>query len=83
VRDARRRRALFERLRGDGLGVQVHYEPVHLQPFYRARGHRPGECPVAEDFAARALSLPLYPALSERDVQRVIETVCAAARALL
>jgi dTDP-4-amino-4,6-dideoxygalactose transaminase len=38
---------------------------------------------VAEDFAARALSLPLYPALSERDVQRVIETVCAAARALL
>jgi perosamine synthetase len=83
VREAKRRRDFFEALRARGLGVQLHYAPVHLLPAFRARGSRAGMCPRAEDFAARALSLPLFPRMSDADVTRVIETVHAAARALL
>jgi perosamine synthetase len=83
VRDVARRDAFFERLRERGLLVQVHYRPVHLHPVFRELGFRPGLCPVAEDFAARALSLPLYPALSDADAARVIETVRSESRELL
>jgi perosamine synthetase len=83
VREAKRRRDFFEALRARGLGVQLHYAPVHLQPAFRARGFRAGQFPRAEDFAARALSLPLFPRMSDANVSRVIETVHAAARALL
>tara|TARA_R110002072_G_scaffold125244_19_gene261034 strand:- start:12449 stop:13600 length:1152 start_codon:yes stop_codon:yes gene_type:complete len=83
VQDAGRRRALFDRLRADGLGVQVHYDPVHLHPFYADRGHRAGECPNAEDFSSRAISIPLYPALADGDVDRVVATIRAAAADLL
>ncbi len=75
VREAARRRPFFEALRARGLGVQVHYEPVHLQPYYLDLGFRPGDCPVAEDYTARALSLPLFPSMSDADVARVIETL--------
>lgn len=54
------RRTLFERLRGRGIGVNVHYIPVHLQPYYRARGFAPGQFPRAESYYAHAISLPLY-----------------------
>ncbi|MEZ6015081.1 MAG: UDP-4-amino-4,6-dideoxy-N-acetyl-beta-L-altrosamine transaminase [Planctomycetota bacterium] len=83
VHEAGRRRAFFDALRQAGLGVQVHYEPVHLQPYYRDLGHRPGECPLAEDFAARCVSLPLYPALSDSEVEHVIDTVRRVAEAVL
>jgi len=83
VREAKRRRDFFEALRAHGLGVQLHYPPLHLQPAFRARGLSPGRYPRAEDFAARALSLPLFPRLTDAAVTRVIETVHAAARALL
>ena len=73
--DAARRDAFFERLRALGLGVQVHYRPVHLHPIFTERGYRAGSCPAAEDFAARAVSIPLYPALTDADADRVIETI--------
>jgi UDP-4-amino-4,6-dideoxy-N-acetyl-beta-L-altrosamine transaminase len=70
-------RALAER----GIGTQVLYIPVHLQPWYRRNfGYGPGKCPVAEAFYTRALSLPLYPAMTEDDVSRVISAVCALLR---
>lgn len=75
VRDAALRRPLFDALRDAGLGVQVHYEPVHAHPLYQSLGYELGSCPVAEDFAARALSVPLFPAMTDDDVARVIETV--------
>lgn len=74
-----RRRAFFERLRERGLGVQVHYPPVHLHPYFRDLGHAPGECPRAEEFAARAVSLPIFPLMTDADAQRVVETVAAVA----
>jgi dTDP-4-amino-4,6-dideoxygalactose transaminase len=63
-------------LRQKGVNTQVLYIPVHLQPWYRnTYGYGPGKCPVAEDFYKHALSLPLYPAMSDADVDRVIGAV--------
>jgi UDP-4-amino-4,6-dideoxy-N-acetyl-beta-L-altrosamine transaminase len=73
--DPGRRRTFFDRLRELGLGVQVHYIPVYLHPYYRALGFEPGLCPVAEDFYRRAVSLPIYPRMSDADVDDAIERV--------
>jgi perosamine synthetase len=75
TRDPQRRRPLFERLRAHDLGVQVHYLPVYWHPFYAALGYHRGLCPEAERYYAGAISLPVYPAMSEDDVQRVIDVV--------
>lgn len=61
---ARNRLRVFEELRRRGIGVNVHYVPVHLQPYYRALGFREGLCPVAEAYGESAITLPLYPGLS-------------------
>jgi UDP-4-amino-4,6-dideoxy-N-acetyl-beta-L-altrosamine transaminase len=75
VAHAARRRRFFDRLRELGLGVQVHYIPVHHHPYYRELGFERGSCPVAEDYAARAVSLPIFPRMTDEDVDRVIATV--------
>lgn len=59
------RATVFARLRAAGIGVNVHYEPIPLQPYYRGLGFQPGQFPVAEAYAAQALSIPLYPALTD------------------
>jgi perosamine synthetase len=66
-------------IREKGVGSQVLYIPVYLQPWYRQTyGYAPGKCPKAESFYAQALSLPLYPAMTDVDVHRVIDSVrCA------
>jgi perosamine synthetase len=67
---------LFAALRSEGLGVNVHYIPVHLHPFYRRRfGTGPGLCPVAETAYERILSLPIFPRMSADDVDHVITAV--------
>lgn len=56
------------------VGTGIHFDPVHLQPFYRKTfGCKPGDCPVAEEMGTRTLSLPLYPKMSDDDVQYVID----------
>jgi len=68
------RRAVMEALRERGVGTQVHYIPVHLQPYYRARyGNR--ELPGAQAYYERCLSLPLFPAMTEEDVDYVIASL--------
>ena len=70
------RSAVFSKLRDAGIGVNVHYIPVHLHPFYRNRfGTHIGLCPVAEWAYERIISLPMYPALSHEDQYHVIETL--------
>lgn len=64
-------RNLFEGLRVAGIGVQLHYSPVHLQPYYRAMGFAEGQFPEAESYASSAISLPLFPGLTEIDQGRV------------
>lgn len=69
------RRVIYDGLHAAGIAVNVHYIPVHLQPYYQARGFRPGDFPEAERYYADALSLPMYPRLADDDVARVIETL--------
>ena len=70
------RTAVYEALRCEGIGVGVHYLPVHLHRFYRERfGTAPGLCPVAEAAYEDILSLPIFPAMTEDDVDDVIRAV--------
>ena len=64
-------RRVFEGLRARGIGVQVHYSPVHLQPYYRRLGFQEGDFPISEEYAQNAISLPLYPGLKDEDQLRV------------
>ena len=68
---AEQHRSVFERLIAAGIGVQLHYSPVHLQPYYRALGFGEGQFPEAEAYASSALSLPLFPRLIENEQVRV------------
>jgi len=68
------RAAVMHALRAEGIGTQVHYIPVHGQPYYRTH-HPSPEMPGAEAYYARCLSLPLFPAMTEADVDRVVETL--------
>jgi dTDP-4-amino-4,6-dideoxygalactose transaminase len=78
-----RRDALRERLQAAGVGTAVQYPvPCHLQPAYRAYGAGPGSLPVTEQAASDILSLPMYPELTDADVERVIAAVCDAVAAL-
>lgn len=67
------RRALFDALRGAGVLVNVHYIPIHLQPYYQRMGFKAGDFPNAEAYYDHAVSLPLYAGLSEADQVFVIE----------
>jgi UDP-4-amino-4,6-dideoxy-N-acetyl-beta-L-altrosamine transaminase len=78
--DASLRRQVFDEMRAAGIGVNVHYIPVHLQPYYRALGFAEGEFPVAEDYYSRAITLPLHPGMSDRDQDVVVEALAAAIR---
>ena len=66
---------VFAGMRAAGIGVNLHYIPVHLQPYYRALGFAPGDFPEAERYYAQALSLPLYADLSEAQQDRVVEAL--------
>ena len=65
-------RRVFEGLRAAGIGVQLHYMPVHLQPYYRRLGFAEGQFPEAEVYASSALSLPIFPGLTGQQQQRVV-----------
>jgi UDP-4-amino-4,6-dideoxy-N-acetyl-beta-L-altrosamine transaminase len=77
-RGAVSRRVLFDRLRAKGIGVNVHYIPVHLQPYYRERGFAHGYCQNAEAYYADALSLPLYYGLNDEQQDHVVAALRAA-----
>lgn len=67
---------VMAKLKDRGIGTQVHYLPVHMHPFYRENfGYREGDFPVAEKHYRQALSIPLYPAMTDDDVSRVIDGV--------
>ncbi|MCD5992986.1 UDP-4-amino-4,6-dideoxy-N-acetyl-beta-L-altrosamine transaminase [Pseudomonas sp. CDFA 602] len=66
-------REIFEALREAGIGVNLHYIPVHLQPYYRALGFQPGDFPEAEHYYRQAISLPVFPAMSDMQQDHVIK----------
>jgi perosamine synthetase len=70
------RDTIFRSLRAEAIGVNVHYIPVYLHPFYRDRfGTGPGLCPIAEQTSERIISLPIYHSMSDEQVDYVIEAV--------
>jgi len=67
------RNTLFQALRAEGIGVNVHYIPVHLHPFYREHyGTGPGLCPVAESAYEQIVTLPMFPRMTDEDVKDVV-----------
>lgn len=71
------RSAVYDRLRELGVGSAVHYIPVHLQPYYRDLGFKPGDFPNAEAYYSRAVTLPMYPMMTDADVRTVIDVMTA------
>ncbi len=65
---------IFNKLRNKKIGVNLHYIPVHTQPYYKKIGFKKGDFPVAESYYNRAISLPIYPTLTKKDQNRVIES---------
>lgn len=78
LRDAARHLLAFRDLRARGIGVNLHYIPVHLQPYYRQFGFGPGDFPAAEDYYSRAISIPLYPDLTEEMQEDVVKKLTEA-----
>ena len=66
---------VYTSLREKDIGAQIHYIPVHLQPFYRERGFKENDFPESEKYAKRTISIPVYPGLREVDQERVIDAL--------
>jgi len=71
----KRKSEIFDRLRAKGLGVQVHYIPVYLHPYYSELGYQKGLCPESEEFYSRALSIPMYQGMTEDELRTVVNVV--------
>ena len=72
TRLAHRRADVFRSLRQAGIGVNVHYIPIHCQPFYRSLGFKLGDFPAAEQYYAGAITLPLFPSMTSLQQDRVV-----------
>jgi UDP-4-amino-4,6-dideoxy-N-acetyl-beta-L-altrosamine transaminase len=69
------RRQVFDGLRERGIGANLHYMPVHLQPYYRELGFRPGQFPESEAYGESAITLPMYPTLTETEQDTVVSAL--------
>jgi UDP-4-amino-4,6-dideoxy-N-acetyl-beta-L-altrosamine transaminase len=68
-------REVFESLREQGIGVNLHYIPVHTQPYYQAMGFKPGDYPKSESYYREAISLPMYPTMTEVQQDHVVKAL--------
>ena len=76
AKGAARRKEVFDKLRQQGIGVQVHYMPLHLHPFYKRKfGYKRGDFPNAERYYDRALSIPLFPAMTNLQQKHVVQAL--------
>ncbi|MFC3031818.1 UDP-4-amino-4,6-dideoxy-N-acetyl-beta-L-altrosamine transaminase [Pseudoalteromonas fenneropenaei] len=73
--NAEQRLRMYHALQQAGIGVNVHYIPIYLQPYYQAKGFLAGYCPNAENYYSKALTLPLHPQLSEQDIETIVSNV--------
>lgn len=72
---SRSRQEVFDSLRKDGVGVNIHYIPVHTQPYYQNLGFKIGDFPEAEQFYSEAISLPIHPTLSNLEQQQIVDSL--------
>jgi dTDP-4-amino-4,6-dideoxygalactose transaminase len=82
LRDGDARRNAFQALRDAGIGVNVHFIPVHMQPDFQRFGFKSGDFPVAEVYYARAISLPLFSSLTEEQQDQVCQKLVSALEAI-
>lgn len=73
-------REVFEKLRGLGIGVNIHYIPIHTQPYYKQFGFKSGDFPQAESYYNEAISLPLYPKMTDEQLNEVVVALHKALR---
>ena len=71
-------REFFNFMRNSSVGVQVHYIPIHLQPYYRNLGFKPGDFPNSEKYAIKCMSIPLFYDLREEDQVRIVRVLSKA-----
>jgi UDP-4-amino-4,6-dideoxy-N-acetyl-beta-L-altrosamine transaminase len=76
-------RKVFDQLRAAGIGVNLHYMAVHLQPYYRKLGFGVGDFPAAELYQRQAITIPLYPSLSESQQDQVVDALASAVQSSL
>ncbi|MNV53883.1 UDP-4-amino-4,6-dideoxy-N-acetyl-beta-L-altrosamine transaminase [compost metagenome] len=69
------RKVIFEKFREMNIGVNIHYYPVYLQPYYQSLGYEAGICPEAEHYYETSITLPLFPKMREKDIDDVCTTV--------
>ncbi|HCC60268.1 MAG: UDP-4-amino-4,6-dideoxy-N-acetyl-beta-L-altrosamine transaminase [Candidatus Staskawiczbacteria bacterium RIFOXYC1_FULL_37_43] len=70
------RKKVFSNLQEQGIGIQIHYMPLHLHPFYKKRfEYKKGDFPIAEEYYERAITIPLFPKMTNREVDYVIKSV--------
>ncbi|MEG1256005.1 UDP-4-amino-4,6-dideoxy-N-acetyl-beta-L-altrosamine transaminase [Clostridium sp.] len=69
------RKEIFEALQKENIGVNVHYMPVYLHPYYKNLGYEKGLCPAAEDLYNRIITIPLFPSMTDKDIEDVIKAV--------
>lgn len=69
------RKLVFNKLREKNIGVNVHYLPVHCQPYYRKLGYSKGMCPVAENIYEEIITLPIHPKMTNEDVMYIINSI--------
>jgi dTDP-4-amino-4,6-dideoxygalactose transaminase len=70
-----KRKELYDYLTANNIYTQVHYIPVHLMPYYKNMGWKKGDFPIAEKYYEHCLSLPMYPSLTEHEIEFVIEKI--------
>ena len=69
------KRKIFENLRSKNIGVQVHYIPVHMHPYYQSLGFKLGDFPASEKFYSEIISIPIFPSLTQEEQDTVIKTL--------
>jgi UDP-4-amino-4,6-dideoxy-N-acetyl-beta-L-altrosamine transaminase len=70
-----KKREIFDKLRKEGMGVQTHYIPIYSQPYYQKHGYKNTKCLVSEEFYRKEISIPLYPDMTDDNVDKVIKTI--------
>jgi UDP-4-amino-4,6-dideoxy-N-acetyl-beta-L-altrosamine transaminase len=69
------RDTIFKELKNSGIGVNVHYMPIYLHPYYQSLGYKTGLCPIAEDMYKRIITLPIFPMLKDEEVEYIYNKI--------
>ena len=75
ILEVEKRRELYDFLREKNIFSQIHYIPVHLMPYYKELGWKEGDLPKAEKYYSNCLSIPMYPTMTNEEIDRVVQTI--------